>query len=46
MKEKGADAVIEARLALISSPDINVTDIVVKRLDAALKSVKLEMPKD
>lgn len=46
MKQKGADAIIEARLALISSPDINVTDVVVKRLDEALKSVKLEMPKD
>ncbi|MGC6511358.1 MAG: OmpH family outer membrane protein [Parvibaculales bacterium] len=46
MKEKGADAIMEARLALISNPDINVTDVVVKRLDDSLKSVKLVMPKD
>ena len=46
MKEKNANAIMEARMALISNPDINVTDIVVKRLDAALKSVKLVIPND
>ncbi len=41
MKEKKASSIIRAQFALAATPDIDVTDIAVKRLDAVLKSVKI-----
>ncbi len=45
MAEKKASMIMEKRAVLISSPDIDVTDIVVKRLDGVLTSVTLKDPK-
>ena len=46
MAEKKASMIMEKRAVLISSPDIDVTDIVVKRLDGVLTSVTLKDPKN
>jgi len=44
MKEKKATTVLDRRLVYGASPDIDITDIVLQRLDAKLKSVKVEPP--
>lgn len=45
MVEKKAVAVFNRTSVLIGSPDVDITDIAVKRLDGKLKSVKVQAPK-
>lgn len=46
MEEKKAAIVVERRTILIGSEDRDITDEAVKRLNAKLKSVKFEAPKN